>query len=613
MAPKPDAAGSAETATVAPLRTEEGTVASRHEQRERGVVLVITALMLSLLISLAGCAVDLGTWYLNVRRLQSAADAAALGGVVFLPNDFTTASKVAKDMALGHGYHAGEVQAALGERGNQLQVEVTREVNNVFLGLLGLRTTTIRRTALAEYQAPLPMGSPNAYLGNDPEATDGRVQPQHWMMVTSVRNSRGNGDRFHAGNCGTTPCITPVNPEYAQNGYFHVVNVTPTVGQDLVIQVFDAAFYDVGNDKCESNNVWTTTDPNTNANALRTAVAGNPHVPAGYYDDAHLRYVPRPGPWCTGDGSGGAATGGGGPVTTTYTVRAPDDTPWLDTDNPPISTATCAPVQYPGYADTWFWNGNNVWKRLTPNADPNGEWRVTFPPGAWRPTFANTFRRWSTVCRIPSAQVQAGDYLLQVRTNAPLGSPLAIANNVDTWGHNRHAIRAGFVPPGSDAVPSAIGARVHARGRLPIFVNTAGTTTQFHMSRVPPAAAGRVLNLTMWDISDSAGGSVRVVPPADATVNGSAMTNFSGCTFSTAPGTSAEPSVCKLNYNKDNLNNRLATIGVPVPSGYSCQAADRLGCWVKIEVINDAPPGTRVDDTTTWTADLMGNPVKLVE
>ena len=48
--------------------------------KQRGQVLVFYALMIPLLLLFAGAGLDLGWYYLNVSRLQNAADAAALAG-----------------------------------------------------------------------------------------------------------------------------------------------------------------------------------------------------------------------------------------------------------------------------------------------------------------------------------------------------------------------------------------------------------------------------------------------------------------------------------------------------------------------------------------------------
>ena len=48
--------------------------------KKRGQVLVLYALLIPLLLMFAGLGIDLGWYYLNVSRLQNAADAAVLAG-----------------------------------------------------------------------------------------------------------------------------------------------------------------------------------------------------------------------------------------------------------------------------------------------------------------------------------------------------------------------------------------------------------------------------------------------------------------------------------------------------------------------------------------------------
>jgi len=61
------------------------TAPTRAENHEAGLTLIWVASMLVLLLGASAFAVDLGWIYLNGARLQRAADAAALAGVVNLP------------------------------------------------------------------------------------------------------------------------------------------------------------------------------------------------------------------------------------------------------------------------------------------------------------------------------------------------------------------------------------------------------------------------------------------------------------------------------------------------------------------------------------------------
>src|SRR5579862_7072587 len=60
---------------------------SRARRDQRGIVLVWMALTLVILLMFAGFMVDLGAWYTQSQTLQQAADAAALAGATYLPNN----------------------------------------------------------------------------------------------------------------------------------------------------------------------------------------------------------------------------------------------------------------------------------------------------------------------------------------------------------------------------------------------------------------------------------------------------------------------------------------------------------------------------------------------
>jgi Flp pilus assembly protein TadG len=603
---------------VRAVSTRAPTERSLHRRDERGVVLVWASLLLVVLVGFAGFSVDVGHWYLRASRLQNAADAAAMGGVVLVAADLDQARATARQVAGAHGHPAADVQVERGERSNQLRVTIEQRVDNFFVGVFGLRATTIRRTAVAEYQGTVAMGSPEPILGNDPERG---YAPDYWLNTGSLRNSPDNGDRYHSASCGgNAPCrpVHPQNPEYAAHGYVYAVDVGhPRPGQDLVIQVFDPAFYEVG-DRCLNANGFfgdvATVEPRVDA--LHAASSSTPLVPNDWYAGQAARYERGPGPWCTGNWQAGTIAAGPAwsttpPIDVTYVVRQPDDTPWSDLDNPVIETATCAPRQFTGRDRNWM-NARPFHQRLTPG-DGEGEWQVLPGPGEpWRQTLANTFRRWVTICRIPAAQVRAGTYLVQVRTTAPRGHPLDTDLTLQTWGNSRYSLRAGYCDslacgaPGGGA-PSPTGLTVHAQGRLPIFVNTDGADTEFFLARVLPGGANRMLLVSLWDISDGGSpGSMQVVRPRP----GDTSVAFSDCSFHTTGGSwTVNPANCSFSFTANSLNAQLVSVTVPIPDTYSCAPSNPDDCWIKIR----APFAGTVSDNTTWSAEMLGDPVRLVE
>lgn len=589
------------TNQVSPIVVDDIEVSS-PKRREGGFVIVYFAVTLIAFVAMAGLGVDLWNLWRTAHEVQRAADAGALGGVPFLPGDLTAARNTAFEMVEANGFSRANATARQGDTPQKLEVSVSTTVRNPFMSLLGIPETTITRRAVAEFVGPVPMGSPDNTLGNDPELHDDGELKDHWLNVASVRNNASNGDRYHAGLCPSNGALGGcasgqiTNPSYQAAGHIFAIEVREASGGPLTIQVFDPGFYEVG-DYCteDRDEIFGRIDQAK----LQARAQASPDIPDDWYDDAAQRYAGgNDRRWCTGDFSAGANTSGGQPITTTYIVREPDNTPYVDTDNPVVTTPSCAPRQFVGRSKEWMRQGGGIMGRL----QSTDEGRVV--PRSEQ-TLANTFRRWVTVCEIPNPTV--GRYILQVRTNAPMGQPLSDGSvSVNSWGHNRFAIRAGL---GSDPSAPSFGRHVSvfANGRLPIYANAEGADTEFYLARILPSGADRILRVSLWDISDGgSSGSMRVVPPEE-----SPTTNFSGCAFSATPsgGFTPNPSQCSFSFGAGALDSRLMEISVPIPSSYTCDEDELNGCWIKVH----APFAGQVNDTTTWSADVVGDPVRLIE
>ncbi|MDZ7733238.1 MAG: hypothetical protein U5R31_09060 [Acidimicrobiia bacterium] len=186
-----------------------------------------------------------------------------------------------------------------------------------------------------------------------------------------------------------------------------------------------------------------------------------------------------------------------------------------------------------------------------------------------------------------------------MRTNATAADPLDYDASVDTGGHNRFSLRAGF-DDGDEGV-DAEGTTLFANGRLPVYANSEGADTTFYLARVEPTAIQRGLNVTLYDMGDaSQAGTLQIHPPPDSNVRGG---TFSDCVFRRSDGgsLSSDPDSCKLSNvsSGSGYNGELIEIEVPLEHGYDCDEEDPSGCWVTVEA--DFPGG--VNDTTTWSAD----------
>ncbi|MFN3218745.1 MAG: pilus assembly protein TadG-related protein [Acidimicrobiales bacterium] len=551
------------------------------DDSERGYVMVMLSLSMVLLLAFAGYSVDLGNWNLQRNEVRTVAEAAALGGVAFLPDDFATAKVTAEALAEAQGFDRSEVTVALGSAPNRLRVTVTREVENYFVRVIGMNTRTISETAEAEFEQPVDMGSPTIVLGNDPESG---ANPGYWLSVAGQGVDKALGDQFATRNCtvGTDGCSGTSNDEWAPAGYQYTVRVVDTT-QPLRIQVFDPAWVWTGS----ACNVPDFPTPAEIA-ALVASSGSHAQIPAGYYDDAATRYAAGPGDFCTGDDLPGAT----GPATT-FTVRLPDNSPWDDTDNPTIPAASCSPKTFPAYEPASIYSPptESIFDLLTEGGD--NEWRIQ-DNGTF--TFAEVFRRWVTICELsPGPWLRTGDYIVQVSTD-------------NGEGQNRYSLRAG--PPVGDGIGDN-GQAIFSRQRLPIFVNTPDADTSFFLVRVPPSSDRRLLRLSFFDIGDAAApGTLTVVPPADT-----ALGVFRDCSY-TLGGSPMTSSNCSLSgvWDDNGYGGKTVEATVEIPAiddptdPYVCDETDENACWVTVRM----QFAGGITDATTWTAELIGDSVRII-
>ncbi|RPI20497.1 MAG: hypothetical protein EHM57_07940 [Actinobacteria bacterium] len=235
---------------------------------ERGAALLLVTLLLAVLIGMAAFMVDYGWLYWQGIETQHGADAAALAGVIYEPDDQTSAYGAAYEVAGQNGYvHGGNATVTpvdwrddptldLVENTHQLYVRVQRDVPTYFMQFFGIDSVTITKHAVAEYVLPLPLGSPDSNFGNDPETGH---TPNFWGNIHGYYTGRSMGDRYSS-QClsgGSGPSCTP-NPdarptnyavgleEQATGGYLYGIDVTNSNG--LTVEIFDGAFTRGGND-----------------------------------------------------------------------------------------------------------------------------------------------------------------------------------------------------------------------------------------------------------------------------------------------------------------------------------------------------------------------------
>ena len=487
-----------------------------------GFVIVWMALMLLVLLAFCGFGIDVAHWWFVGQKEQRAADAAALAGSIYMPNDLPSAQAIALKVSAQNGYKNGvnaTVTATQEPQPSRIRVTVRTTITNFFAGLVGYNTQTITRDAVADFQGPVPMGSPTSKLGQDPDDCDPSTSgscANFWLNTSGPKGTKREGDRFATEVCndGTVAgCSGTNNLEYSSTGYLFRIRVNSIqAGQPLVLQVYDPAWM-YTEDFCNNGNMPTDLQQN-NIPALTGAPWNITNVvPAG--PGNITRYGTSNGGqginvggtrWCTGDQNAGG--GGGNIQNTTYIVRKPDLTPWDDTDN---VVAECAPAYFRGINQPMqtLLDPTNVEQRrhlceelLPPVGDglhdsgrERDARRLRHPGEDEREPCRSDCRRWH-VPDLGAVVIRP----LRSRTAAPATTATAM--------------RAGFGSssgPNGNA-PDGTGVSLSATKNLPIYANAGSDTTpQFYLARITPTAgSGRTLSLNFYDIGDVGSGSVNV-------------------------------------------------------------------------------------------------------
>lgn len=211
--------------------------------------------------------------------------------------------------------------------------------------------------------------------------------------------------------------------------------------------------------------------------------------------------------------------------------------------------------------------------------------------------FAGAFRRWSTICRIPAAEVATGAYVLTARATSPTGAQ-----------SNGFSLRAAWVDP-TTAARTTTGITIAAVGTIPIYVNLLGASSaELYLARIMDLHAGHRLRVELFDVGDVADSTttIELLPP----------TGSSGtwaCAATKLTGTGSEVAIgndCAVaGIDRAGWNGAAARFIVDIPPDYSCGALLETDCWAKVRIAFSA--GAVATDTTTWSATIAGDPIRL--
>lgn len=116
---------------------------------------VLLAVLLPVLVGMAGLAIDGGNLYINHNRLQAAVDAGALAGSLELPYDPNMNKGIVdaavEDMLLANYANATIASIAPGDSARSVCVTADASVDTMLLGVLGIGSNTVSAQACAGF------------------------------------------------------------------------------------------------------------------------------------------------------------------------------------------------------------------------------------------------------------------------------------------------------------------------------------------------------------------------------------------------------------------------------------------------------------------------------
>ena len=224
-----------------------------------------------------------------------------------------------------------------------------------------------------------------------------------------------------------------------------------------------------------------------------------------------------------------------------------------------------------------------------------------------------------------------GDYYLQVRTNvSPGGTAVPNRNpsggtrpsliytgnsNADDAATGNTAAGTGLNSFALRAVPSDPSKKpVHRDGRQREHADPAEQARQhrqFNLIRALPApeASTSPSTSTTPPTARGRGGTVQIVAPADATGSVKADREHPELQARQEQRHLRRPRQLHRVDPNSTHDGQLEHIVIPIPNDYNCNPATLGGCWFSVQITFTGS----VTDFTTWTANIGGDPVRLVE
>jgi Flp pilus assembly protein TadG len=594
----------------------------RGRDASRGQVLVIFVGALTTLLLLCAVVIDVSWYWANTLRVQRAADAAALAGVVSLPGDVKTAGQLAVQAAGQNGYTLTN-SCATGSmmpssvpgmcaqpdavNNRQLDVTLSAPVGTFFMRLIGINSITATRTAKATYELPVPMGSPLAYYGvyqlcsvettigdpatstctPEPDATTGTLASQGFFgAIEGEGNNTSTGDAYapyyNNSTCGSS-CGN--NQSYKATGYDYTVVVPAGASEN--VYVFDPTF-------------CATAVKDGNNNTLGHAGAGdhwlgpnNPTSVSTYYQLWDEK---------------------GFPLDPTQWTKVADSGSLFVNENNIDQSATYGSSTVTNYADQGTPSGytNCAAGKIVAQGNNPGTGQTAYSGGYWH-------NRWWPLGAVTGG-TKGDTYFVRVMTTDPNSQ----SNNLGQSFENMFSLE---VTPG--------GGQIYGGGRMETYANIDSGAQTFYLAQISQTlGAGKTMEIDLFDPGDVKSDAwLQILSPDGSTANNYAPFTFTADSVATGPRSSGGTVNCIETYRPSGggtlptgctsyvsptstgvlYNNSWVKIYVNIPGTYGQSGlhppgdpAGQDGWWkIKYTVAS-------ANDTTTWMVSVLGNPVHLV-
>jgi Flp pilus assembly protein TadG len=555
------------------------------------------------LFALMALVIDVSWYWANTLKVQRAADAAAMAGVVWLPGDTSGAQTTAVDAAVHNGYTVtngcradlttpssvpGICANPDAANDRQLDVTISAPVNTFFMRLIGINSITATRASKALYVLPVPMGSPLNYLGVGCFRTQSGSQP----VCTTAGNSNGSSG---------IPDATAVTPPFTG----------PTANNQINSQGFFDAVITKGGDSGNGDAYGPTSDSGRGGT--------NPtYDPAGVYYEV---LIPP------GDSNGSVYVFDPGYCAVNASYGTGDH--WIGTSGTPVSTYYNLWDTHGSVYDTSGFTLVKSSSALGLFQNQTGSDTALGGPGSLPACDAYHNKWWPM-----TTGLGPGVYYLQVTTTKVLttngghdADPAGSTINANTNAENMYSLE---VTATGGTTPQVFGA-----GKMVAYNNVQGGDQLFYLGQIPKINAGKTLEIDLFDVGDVNGQAILYIESPDGNKYWNPTFSYTAdsppCASSCA-GNGVSSITATTSSKAHPYNDSWLTILIPLLSTYGSSSGgtcadgskspptssgdcltptgETQAGWWKIDY--QIAAGVQSNDTTTWRVSVRGNPVHLI-